>query len=211
MYASYPFHFLNHAEALYLALKEDPFYLHIQHTITHASPQEAMCAYMDFSLRMAKSYGIAYLPFETPYGASIWTLPQAEKVATAEKQLKLDFLETYLGINTLTAYRAIVAYMSAQTELLVPKDAWYLSILGVHPNFQNQGLGANLIQPILKEADKKGVASYLETFSDRNTRFYERLGYQKLSSFHEPTIDARYWVMLRRPQHPSNNSQSPPL
>ena len=89
--------------------------------------------------------------------------------------------------------------MSEQSEQLVTDDFWYLSILGILPNYQGQKLGPALIKSTLEKTDKIGVPTFLETFTPRNMSFYQRLGYQDIASFHEPITDARYWIMVRQP------------
>ena len=64
--------------------------------------------------------------------------------------------------------------MSPLAEKHVPANAWYLSILGVSPSSQGQGLGVKLLLPTLAEADVANVPTYLETFSPRNIPFYAR-------------------------------------
>ena len=76
-------------------------------------------------------------------------------------------------------------------------SAWYLSIVGIFPAFQNQGLGNSLIGAILEQADRTGVATFLETFTPRNEPFYQRLGYRVSGRFFEPTIAANYALMVR--------------
>ena len=87
--------------------------------------------------------------------------------------------------------------MSAQSDALIDASAWYLSIVGIFPAFQNQGLGNSLIGAILAQADRAGVASFLETFTPRNEPFYQRLGYRVAGRFFEPTIAANYALMVR--------------
>ena len=57
-----------------------------------------------------------------------------------------------------------------------------------------------LLEPTLGEADTAGASCYLETFSARNPRFYERLGFELAASHVEPTTGASYAIMLRRPR-----------
>ena len=65
------------------------------------------------------------------------------------------------------------------------------------PLFQNQGLSHSLISPILEQADRAGVTTFLETFTPRNESFYQRLGYRVAGKFFEPTIAANYSLMVR--------------
>jgi GNAT superfamily N-acetyltransferase len=65
--------------------------------------------------------------------------------------------------------------MSYEAEPLISKNSWYLSIVGVLPEFQKQGLGTNLIQNVLEKTDNLEVPTYLETFTPGNMIFYVNL------------------------------------
>ena len=58
------------------------------------------------------------------------------------------------------------------------RDVWYLEVVGVHPDEQGAGIGSRLVGTGLERADATGAASYLETPSAANVRFYERLGFE---------------------------------
>ena len=102
-----------------------------------------------------------------------------------------------LGAESRRVYEAIVSRMDILTSPVISGDEWYLSILGVHPSAQNNGLGKTLVEPILREADGQGITTFLETFTPRNMPFYERLGYQVTGTFDEPTTKTNYSVMSR--------------
>jgi GNAT superfamily N-acetyltransferase len=87
--------------------------------------------------------------------------------------------------------------MSAKSAALIDEAAWYLSIVAVNPDVQGQGLGRQLLEPTITEADHAGVTCYLETFSQRNLSFYQRLGFSAAARFTEPTTAAQYTVMVR--------------
>ena len=74
-------------------------------------------------------------------------------------------------------YHRIVRYMTALAAQAIPHSAWYLSIVGILPSAQGRGLGATLLAGTLAEASHAHVPCYLETFTPRNLRFYERLGF----------------------------------
>jgi len=99
--------------------------------------------------------------------------------------------------DSLRTYNSIVDLMTENAAALVGKNFWYLSIIGIHPEFQGRGLGLGLMKDVLKKADVLGVPTYLETFAPRNISFYNRIGYQVTGSFHEPITDAKYWLMIR--------------
>ncbi|MBP7703789.1 MAG: GNAT family N-acetyltransferase [Caulobacter sp.] len=55
---------------------------------------------------------------------------------------------------------------------------WYLSMIGVDPSRQGQGLGAALLKEGLRRADAEGLPAYLESSSPRNVPLYERHGFE---------------------------------
>jgi ribosomal protein S18 acetylase RimI-like enzyme len=94
-------------------------------------------------------------------------------------------------------YRGILRHMAPLAARVVPRGAWYLSIIGTLPSAQGRGLGAALLAGTLAEASYAHAACYLETFTLRNLRFYERLGFCRVAKHLEPTTDQEYVVMRR--------------
>lgn len=87
--------------------------------------------------------------------------------------------------------------MAPRAARVVPHNAWYLSIIGILPTAQGRGLGAKLLAGTLAEASHANVTCYLETFTPRNLRFYERLGFHRVADYLEPTTDKEYVVMRK--------------
>ncbi len=188
----------QHAEALYQALKPDPYFAALESWVGNGSAHETMLAYYEFSMLEAREFGRLYLPVGE-HGVSVWLRPLSSARAEEKKRKREAFLRERFGDGVLERYQQIMRLMDANAEPLVGKDAWYLSIVGVLPDYQNQGLGAGLINPVLKESDRAGACTYLETFTPRNKTFYARLGYEEVGTFHEPVTGAAYTVMVRRP------------
>lgn len=60
-----------------------------------------------------------------------------------------------------------------------PHEDWVLETVGVRPDAQGRGVGAELLRFGLAEAARRGArAVRLETSSDRNVRLYERHGFR---------------------------------
>jgi hypothetical protein len=59
-----------------------------------------------------------------------------------------------------------------------------------------------LLTPTLAEADAAAAACYLETFSSRSMKLYERLGFVTRETFTEPTAQAQYALMVRPSRSP---------
>jgi ribosomal protein S18 acetylase RimI-like enzyme len=55
---------------------------------------------------------------------------------------------------------------------------WYLSMIGVDPSRQGQGLGSALLKAGLTRCDADGLPAYLESSSPKNVPLYERHGFE---------------------------------
>jgi GNAT superfamily N-acetyltransferase len=195
---TYRFAHRHYAEALYQALGEDAFYTTMEQSIAEPKQRrEGLLRYLDYSMCEADEYGILHFPQTHQYGVAVWSTPLALERAAECKRHKHEFLQQHMGANSAASYDAIVDFMSQQSEAVVDASAWYLSITGILPGFQNRGLGSELVRATLVEADRAGVATFLETFVTRNEPFYQRLGYRVAGRFFEPTIASNYAIMVR--------------
>jgi len=196
---NFKFKYREYAESLYRALSEDAFYITMEESVDNFESKEAMVRYMEFSMIEGEKSGELYIPEDHEYGVSVWAKPINRELEIKKHHEKKLFLLNKMGAKSLKTYNAIVDFMSAKAEAYIEKNSWYLSMVGVLPEFQGQGFGPALIKNVLEKTDRLKVATYLETFTPRNMTFYNRLGYQAIESFHEPTTDAKYWLMIREP------------
>jgi len=185
--------------ALVASLIDDPFY----QTITVGFPTKTrfsiLASYFEYSLHEADRTGRCTVHENPELGAAAWLLPRAPEIDAAETSAKAAYLAQLLGPKGWDNYRRIIDFMSGKSELLVPADAWYLTIVGVHPSAQGRGVGGELLRPTLAAATEAGVCAYLETFSARSVVFYQRLGFTRVAEFAEPVTRASYVVMQRAP------------
>ena len=195
--AQYEFKYRHYAEALFRALQEDAFYIAMKASVRNGSSEAAMIRYMDYSIREAEEYGDVFFPADHDYGVSIWAKPLDQDRGKEKHEKKTAFLMEHMGKESLETYEAIVDFMSRKAIGLIDETAWYLSIIGIQPGFQGQGLGAGLINKKKKKTDRMKVPAYLETFTPRTVAFYSRIGFRAVERFHEPTADATYWLMVR--------------
>ena len=187
--------------ALVASLIGDPFYQAI--TVECGADAElrfsVLSSYFEYSLREADRTGRCTVCEDSALGAAAWLLPRTPQLDAAESSAKGAYLAGLLGPKGLDNYRRIIEFMSRRSELLVPPDAWYLTIVGVHPAAQGRGIGAQLLRPTLAEASQAGAHAYVETFSPRNLVFYARIGFARVAEFVEPTTAAQYFLMRRAP------------
>jgi len=188
--------------ALVDSLRYDPFYVAITEEFadSEARRREALDRYFDYSMSQGARLGRLVVWPDHAVGAAVWLLPAEASVYNAEERAKAEFLAGTLGATGEVTYRRIIDYMRPRAAAAVAKSAWYLSIVGVKPSAQGQGIGKRLIEPTLAEADDAGVDCYLETFNPRSPSFYQRLGFSAVASHDEPVTGATYTIMVRKPK-----------
>jgi ribosomal protein S18 acetylase RimI-like enzyme len=191
--------FSQASAALVASLIDDPFYWAITDDFgtNLAARKYALSCYFEYSLGEAQRTGRCVVAPDPTLGAAAWLLPRNADVDAAESKLKSQCLASILGPRGNENYYRIVRYMAPLAARVVPRGSWYLSIIGVLPSAQGQGVGASLLAGTLAEASNTHVSCYLETFMPRNLRFYERLGFGRVAEHIEPTTGKPYVVMQR--------------
>lgn len=113
--------------------------------------------------------------------------------------------------DLLDRFAIIGPLMAAHTP---PEDHWYLQLLGTHPDWQRQGLGAALMASMFERADAAGLPCHLETETLVNVAYYRRHGFEVTAEFdipagehqhrhsswgNDPSTEAgpHMWTMLR--------------
>jgi GNAT superfamily N-acetyltransferase len=187
--------------ALIDSLQFDPFYAAIVEGFDDEdSRRRALARYFDYSMTEGAQNGRLVIWPEPSIGAAVWVLPQDRASSDVHSAAKAAFLAEAIGARGAETYRRVIDFMNPRAVSSVPATAWYLSIVGVAPSAQGQGIGARLLQPTLDEADANGVPCFLETFDSRNPRFYQRLGFAAIETHFEPVTGSAYTIMVRAPR-----------
>ncbi|MFJ3926887.1 GNAT family N-acetyltransferase [Streptomyces sp. NPDC090022] len=76
----------------------------------------------------------------------------------------------------------------------------YLLMIAVAPGRQGEGLGTELMRPVLEACDRDGVPAYLEASSERSMRLYERLGWEFTGTAVRLPEGPLMWPMWRKPR-----------
>ena len=129
-------------------------------------------------------------------GAALWLGPDAQRLSLGQ-QLRL-----MPGTLRLFGLRRLPAALRALAELdrRAPRERhWHLSVLGVTPERQGEGIGSALMRPVLERCDREVRAAYLETANPVNLPFYERHGFAVREQV-DLGADLRVWTMLRTPR-----------
>lgn len=88
---------------------------------------------------------------------------------------------------------------AAKAPLKTQTGPWiYINVLGVEPALQGNGIGTSLMHHAIANADRDHLPMGLMTDTERNVRFYTRLGFTTIA-IPEPDAPLRLWTMLRPP------------
>jgi GNAT superfamily N-acetyltransferase len=189
-------------KALVDSLRFDPFYVAISQDFGNDETRrrEALARYFDYSMSEGDRRGRLVVWPDPAIGAAVWLLPAAASASGTEAAAKAAFLAEVIGAQGAENYHRIIDFMRPRASAVIDESAWYLSIVGVAPSAQGQGIGARLLESTLAEADEAGANCYLETFDSRNPRFYQRLGFSAVGSHLEPVTGSAYTIMNRSPK-----------
>ncbi len=102
-----------------------------------------------------------------------------------------------LPLSTIPATFSMFATMARRRKAHVPEPHWYLTVWGVDPSRQGEGLGTALVREGLHRVDAVGARAYLETETEGNVRFYERLGFAVVEEIEVTPADLPMWLMRR--------------
>jgi ribosomal protein S18 acetylase RimI-like enzyme len=69
---------------------------------------------------------------------------------------------------------------------------WHLGPIGVLPSHRRLGIGSKLMERFCKEVDNCSAKAYLETDLDENVRFYEKFGFDVISTSYIFQVNNRY-------------------
>jgi GNAT superfamily N-acetyltransferase len=128
-------------------------------------------------------------------GAAVWAQPERWEVPPLEG---LAFVARLLPM--VRGRIGVLARGWGMIDNLHPKEPhWYLAILGTEPERQGGGVGSALMQPVLDDCDRNGVAAYLESSKESNIDFYGRHGFRVTGELRLPDGPV-IWPMWREPR-----------
>jgi ribosomal protein S18 acetylase RimI-like enzyme len=103
-------------------------------------------------------------------------------------------------------WRIVHIMPTAKLSIPLPQPYHTLDILAVAPAYQGQGVGRRLLEHVNAHCDQDGQASgvYLLTGDEKNTRIYERFGYEVVETKQGGPVTA--WHMFR--PHPARDAEA---
>ncbi len=133
-------------------------------------------------------------------GVAVWLSPDNTKVGLGA-QFRSGMLTATMGLGVRSLLRMgyLYRYVEPLEEESVTGPHWTLMFIGVDPQFQGNGLGNTLINPVLKRADAEGLPCYLDSGNPRNLSFYHRQGFEVADEVELPD-GPKIWAMVRQPR-----------
>ena len=134
-------------------------------------------------------------------GVCAW-LPPERSMPTLWRQIRAGFLQVPFRFG-LEGGRKLTVYDRWAQKLHHDHAAmphYYLSVIGVAPQRQGQGVGSALMQPMLDRADQQRLHCWLDTHTETNVRLYEHHGFQVARQVDVPGHPVPVWGMLRKPR-----------
>lgn len=169
-------------------------YAFTRHVVAADGHEERVRRFQElFLTRVGLRYGRTWVT-DDARAVAVWTTP--------EQDPSPGFTEVGPLIEELAGDRA-PAFAAAQRALdphRPSEPVWFLATVGVAPDAQGQGLGGVVVAAGLEAADRAGHPAFLETSSERNVRFYERLGFTVTAEVELPDDGPRTWCMRRQPR-----------
>lgn len=184
---------LHAAKALALAFQDDPGARYIFDETERAKALPTMFAPM---VAYGLAHGAVQVVGEPARAVAIW-LPPEKPAPDPESLGNMGMGEAVAGWSTAARERSdqLVGYLESTRARLMSGPHARLFFLGVEPASQGIGLGAALIEPMLRTFHERNVVCYLETLKESNVGFYERRGFRVLEESTLPETSVRVWAM----------------
>jgi GNAT superfamily N-acetyltransferase len=144
--------------------------------------------------------GEVYTTAGSLHAAAVWMPPDAPEMTPEHvEQAGSADRHAEMGEAAMERFNQVMAVWGALHARDMAMPYWYLMILGVDPPIQRQGIGGQMIAPVLARADAAGIPCYLETEKERNVAFYRAYGFDMLVEDTMPNA-FRYWTTRRSPR-----------
>lgn len=161
---------------------------------------DALKQFSQAMLRYSQPYHHLYTTVETVKGIAGWLPPEASLLSKLWQAVASGFLALPFSMRSDRIVEAITFLIrELTTHQQITEPHWYLAVLGVAPQYQGQGIGGALLQPILQQADRDQIPCYLETSTESAVRFYQRHGFE-VARIKTVAGALKYWTMQRSPR-----------
>ena len=131
-------------------------------------------------------------------GFALWIPPDAAPATAVDiKETGIAGVPAEIGAAAWGRLKVVMEFLDARHPRYAPDPHWYLTMLGVDPDWQRRGIGDALMRPVFDRADRDGIPCYLEAPTSENVRYYQRRGFGVVGEGDIPGSDVHIWFMRR--------------
>lgn len=154
-------------------------------------------------MRVPLEYGLRYGKVSASHDAkavSVWIPPGPGITIPGMIRAGIFGVPFTTGLGPFLKFMGSNDVMDKIHKARAPVPHFYLMVIGVDPDVQNQGAGSALLREGLAAADRESKPCYLETSQGRNRAFYERFGFVVLEEATLGPGGPPAWAMRREPK-----------
>ena len=194
------------SEVLSRAFRDDPELLNF--IPDPRNRQRLLLSMFRVALAHALRHGEVYAVSPAFEGVAVWLPSGAPEVSLwtllRGGGLGLLFKTRWEFLRNLKTFWGFMRKMQEDDDFarelrrrLAPFDHWYLSVLGVDPEFQGKGYASKLLKPMLARLDAENLPCYVETSIEEYVPIYQHFGFKVIQEEVLPGSGSKMWVMLR--------------
>jgi len=168
---------------------------------TKEARQELLPHYFNFQVSYGLIFGEIYAPSPKIEGLAIWYRSNRYEMNML-KQLRAGGMRLFMRLKKDTISKMMpIGRFSHEMHMKYGNFLhWYLSPIGVDPEFQGKGFASQLLRSMHKRIDEEKIPCLLETQNPVNVEIYKRFGYEVVAIETIPSTDIPHWVMVRHPK-----------
>ncbi|BAZ40119.1 acetyltransferase [Calothrix sp. NIES-4101] len=188
------------SQVLGRAFNQDPIFAYIapKNLLAKAKLIESSCQML---LRYSQCHNQIYTTKNEIKGIAAW-IPPGYATDNILRLFQAGIITVLLNIDIKQILISLSMLFTAEKyhKQMMKQPHWYLMMLGVSPDFQGQGIGGMLLEPVLQQADIEGLPCYLETSTQAAVRFYQRHGFEIVWNGELSPGSPQLWIMIREPK-----------
>jgi GNAT superfamily N-acetyltransferase len=148
-------------------------------------------------VRMCARHGSAWRT-EAFDAVAAWMTPEGWPPDPAlVEDCGFDEARTAIGARAMARFDQLYGLADGLQERLAPDPHWLLNLVGTDAARRRRGAASAVLAPVLARARAQSTPCYLETFAERNLRFYAGQGFEVAAQARDPDTGVGCWAMLR--------------
>jgi GNAT superfamily N-acetyltransferase len=185
------------AAALAQCFDADPFY----DWVLPSGARRAPATLGFFRLLLSQLAGDLQATYTTTdlSGSAVWLAPSSHQLSWWRQLRLIPSFVSVVGLGRIPRGLGLIAHMDQLHTELMLEPHYTLSLVGVVPAQQRQGVGQRLLAPILQRCDAERLPAYVDTANADNVPFYEKLGFQLRAEAKHAEFPT-FWCLTRAPR-----------